>query len=225
MSKRIQGWVAKTARFSKRRMFVAITGAHYNWMTPIMTQPVWTQVSEDAEARHNDASGANIAQPEDPEDDVQDQGDKRDESTPGRSRQSGGKEPLLFPLAATKSKVQPTSSAKTRRAFRETVKRNEDVRTKRLMRELRDIQRIIASQQSPVSDFTTFQTCSSISTSNVTWSHLRSIVRYEIAFLYEFRSCRNSRSNWRTVTYLSGSSGSIRSVCCRWILGVYDLNQ
>ncbi|XP_022705322.1 ubiquitin-conjugating enzyme E2 Q2-like [Varroa jacobsoni] len=57
---------------------------------------------------------------------------------------SGG----LLSLAA-RSKVQPTSTAKTRRAFQETIKRNEEVRTKRLMKELRDIQKIVGSQKYP----------------------------------------------------------------------------
>lgn len=89
---------------------------------------------------------------EDSGDEVTDHEDKLEEDAASKSKATIGREPLLFPLAATRSKVQPTSSAKTRRAFQETVKRNEDVRTKRLMRELRDIQRIIASQPTPVSE-------------------------------------------------------------------------
>ncbi|XP_003739772.1 ubiquitin-conjugating enzyme E2Q-like protein CG4502 [Galendromus occidentalis] len=108
-----------------------------------------SEASDVAEAQQDGGLEANIALPEDVVHDGHDQDEEFDENAPGRSVQSGGKEPLLFPLTAARSKVQPTSSAKTRRAFQETVKRNEDVRTKRLMRELRDIQRIIASQQSP----------------------------------------------------------------------------
>ncbi|OQR73189.1 hypothetical protein BIW11_09896 [Tropilaelaps mercedesae] len=66
-------------------------------------------------------------------------------------QQAGGSGPGgtgLLSLAA-RSRVQPTSTAKTRRAFQETIKRNEEVRTKRLMKELRDVQKIIASQKYP----------------------------------------------------------------------------
>lgn len=49
----------------------------------------------------------------------------------------------------SKSKVQPSTTAKTKRAFQETIKRNEEVRTKRLMKELRDVQKIIDAQRYP----------------------------------------------------------------------------